>query len=183
MYIQSTYSLPCALVFDNYLINYSPSMRFSNVVREQRGGGSFFSVAKHDGKNVEELAGTKTISKAKHYERVSLQTPLRDLRVFYDRTAFFFRTIFTDGREIVVIVREPVCSLASASVHGLLTFIFLRRFVRYRARNTELLRVLNFLERIVRSYARDCLILLSRELYVNKSTRTRACDWVGKDFF
>lgn len=41
------------------------------------------------------------------------QAPLCNLYIFYDRTAFFFRTIFTDGHEIVVIVLKPVCSLAS----------------------------------------------------------------------
>lgn len=93
------------------------------------------------GKIRREFIETKTISKLMSEPHFKLLFEI--FTVFYDRMAFFFRTIFTDDREIVVIVPKPVCSLASVSTRSF-NFYLLRRFVGYCARNTQLLRVLNF---------------------------------------
>jgi hypothetical protein len=114
-------------------------MRFSNIVRKEK----ILSQEETMGERRELRRFSKPdTAREPHFRLVS-----EIFTSFTSVHAFFFRTIFTDGREIVVIVLEPVCFAASVSTRSF-NFYLLRHFARYRARNTELLRVLNFLERI-----------------------------------
>lgn len=74
---------------------------------------------------------------------------------------FFFRTIFTNDREIVV-VPKPVGSLVSVYLHSLL-----HRFVGYCARSTKLLRVLNFHVDIACLYMRSIPLLHSMYIKIS----------------